>query len=119
MLQIKKKAVLSMCRYTLQFLFKNKQLKPSYIIKKQKTQMVYLRSPKHFNIGKQKIITLNYRTPNFILTTSHKIFINSLISSSNLVYKILTKKILLTPTTSAKSIKISVNTKFKLKWLEI
>jgi len=119
MLQIKKKAVLSSCRYTLQFLFRNKQLKPDYIIKKKKSQMIYLRSPKHFNIGKQKIISLNYRTPSFVLPVAYQFFINSLVSSPNLIYKIFTKKLLLTPTTSAKSIKINVNTKFKLKWLGI
>lgn len=119
MLQIKKKAVLSSCKYTLQFLFRNKQLNSEYTLKKTKSQMIYLRSPKHFNIGKQKIINLNYRTPTFIVKTSHQFFISSLFRGSNSIYNVFTKKLLLTPTTSAKSIKIVVNTKFKLKWLEI
>ncbi len=67
MLQIKKKASLLVCKYNLQFLFRNKTLSDNYQAKKLVTNSIILRAPKHFNIGKQKISNLNYKTPKLIV----------------------------------------------------
>ena len=119
MLKIKKEAMLVYCKYNLQFLFRNKKLAALYQAKKKVSSSITLRSPKHFNIGKHKILNLNYVTPTLIIKSISKININSLTNSPDLILEICSKKIQLNPTLSVKSIKVGVKTKFKLKWLVI
>lgn len=119
MLQIKKSALLTSCKYNLQFLFRNKMLSNYYKAKKQTTQAITLRSPKHFNIGKHKVLTLNYKTPKFIINFKKKIMLTSLLKAQGDLLSSVSRALLITPTLSVKSVRLTVKTKFKLKWLEI
>lgn len=117
MLQIKKKSLLISTKYNIQFLFRKRNF-IDYKLQKTKSQYITLRSPKHFNIGKYKIYSLNYKTPTLLkLKTFNFFFYN--VESFNYLYKILIKSIKLTPTTKVNSIRVKIKTFFKIMWLEI
>lgn len=117
MLQIKKKAALTLCKYNLMFLFRKSNYK-THFVRKQKTQSIFLRSPKHFNIGKQKIYNLNYKTPTLFFKQTYPLFITS-VFNTNILYNFLKKRIQTSPTLKVNSLKITVQTTFKIMWLEI
>lgn len=117
MLQINKKATLVSSKYNLHFLFWNKNIANNYLTKKSVSTLITLRSPKHFNIGKHKIRSLNYKTRFLVLKFNKKITTQSILNSPNLLYSCLKKGITLTPTIYINSIKISIKTVFKLMWL--
>ena len=119
MLQIKKNCSLIECKYNLLFLFRKRSIESVYPLKKQKTSSITLRSPKHFNIGKHKIVNLNFKTPSLFYKSHSNIFLHSLFFSKSLLYKILTKRIKTTPALYVHSVRISVKAKFKLTWLVI
>lgn len=119
MLQIKKNGLVTLCKFNLQFLFRNKKISDKYLAQKNVTQSITLRSPKHFNIGKYKIFNLNYQTPQARLTLKKKLKLQSFMNSDKLLFNIFYKYLTLTPTIFLKSIKITFTTKFKIKWLEI
>lgn len=119
MLKIKKFSKLIECKYNLTFLFKKRNISSVYNLKKQQSSSIILRSPKHFNIGKHKIINLNFKTPNLFFKSSTSLFLPSFIFSPSLLYKNLSKRVKTTPTININSIRISIQTKFKLKWLVI
>lgn len=119
MLQIKKKAQLTTVGYSLIFLFRSREHNSSYRLRKQLTQTVTLRSPKHFNIGKYKIFNLNYKTINLNVTRGFKFHINALNNTSSYIFKKLSTPVESSPVLRVNSVKLLVSTKFKLKWLEI
>ncbi len=118
MLQINKKSILLKVKYNLQFLTWNKKLAKKYLVKKSKSTLITLRSPKHFNIGKHKFETLNYKTKKLFIKFNTKVRTSSIITSTNFFYNSLKKKISLTPTISVNSLKMTVKTLFRLMWLE-
>lgn len=117
MLQIKKNATLVSCKYNLLFLFR-KRYYTDYNLVKTKTQSIFLRSPKHFNIGKQKILNLNYKTPTLFFNKKYSFFFNGK-WYEDILYKILCTRIKLTPTIKVSSLRVTLKTKFKLMWLEL
>ena len=119
MLQIKKNAKFVSCTYNLQILFRRKNLTKSYTLKKTLTQTIHLRSPKHFNIGKQKITNLNFKSINLKLLKLSPFFMTSFFRDSTLLYSALKKSIKTTPTLFVSSVHCLVKTSFKLKWLVI
>lgn len=118
MLQIKKKAVLQCCKYNLTFLFRKKLFDSFYKAQKQKTSTVLLRSPKHFNIGKQKITSLNYKTPTLLLPIVAPFNISTLFRQKQTLYNTLIKRIRTNYTLGVNSIRVQVRSKFKMMWLE-
>ena len=118
MLQINKKSILLKVKYNLQFLTWNKIIANKYLTKKSISNLITLRSPKHFNIGKNKFNSLNYKTKKLYIQFNGKIRTSSIINSTKFLYTCFKKKILLTPTISINSLKITVKTLFKLMWLE-
>lgn len=117
MLQIKKNGKLITSKYNLQFLFRNKTIASKYLAKKKVTHSITLRAPKNFNIGKNKILNLNYMTNNLILKSRNNVTVSSLLNSSSFFYICAKKRIKLTPTLIINSIRFTVKTKFKLMWL--
>ena len=118
MLQIKKKCIIDFSKYNLEFLLLNKKLANVYQVKKKTSKLIILRSPKHFNIGKQKILNLCYRTPTLLVELNYKTTTNVLVKHPDLLFQIIIKKLQLNSTVTTKSVKIRIKTKFKLKWLE-
>lgn len=117
MLQINKKATITLVKYNLQFLLWNKKIANNYLAKKTISNLITLRSPKHFNIGKHKIFSLNYKTRYLFLKFNSKVNTKSIINSSKFIYLCLKKRLTLTPTIFIHSIKFTVKTFFKLTWL--
>lgn len=118
MLQIKKKFKLLRVYYCLQFVLKNKVWSNSYRLKKKQSTSITLRSPKHFNIGKHKIINLNYKLAPQNLKLSTYLYFSNFIGTTGSLYKLLQKRIDKSLGFSNKSIKLVVETKFKIMWLE-
>ena len=81
------------------------------------SSLITLRSPKHFNIGKHKILSLNYKTRYLFLNFNNKIGTKSIINSPKFIYLCLKKRLNLTPTIFIHSIKLTVKTVFQLMWL--
>ena len=119
MLQIRKKSLLVQCKYNLRLLFRRRGIESQYRVQKQKTSSIILRSPKHFNIGKQKITNLNFRTPDLSYGTVHSFFLHTLFISHTTLYKLLVKRIKTTPVLGVNSLRVSIKTQFKLRWLGI
>lgn len=118
MLQIKKNSTLMACKYNMLYLFKRRGFDATNKPKKQKTSTVLLRSPKHFNIGKQKITNLNYRTPNMRLPVASPLNLLTLLTKPSMLYRILIKGTKTNPVLRVSSLRVQVRTTFKLKWLE-
>ncbi len=119
MLQINKKGIITLVKYNLQFLLWNKKIANDYLAKKTISSLITLRSPKHFNIGKHKIFSLNYKTRYLILSFNNKINTKSIINSPKFIYLCLKKRLNLTPTVFIYSIKFTMKTSFQLMWLGI
>ena len=117
MLQIKKKFKILNIKYSLQFLLKNKNWVNTYKLKKRQSTSVILRSPKHFNIGKQKIINLNYKLASLDLCIPTYIYFSNFLMNPKSLYKFLQKRTNKSLGFSNKSIKLVVETKFKIMWL--
>ena len=118
MLQIKKKAKLMDAKYLLQLIFRSKALATTYSVKKTQTQSIYLRAPKNFNIGKQKIFNLNYKSLGVNLKLNIKFYINAFISNTPTLFTNLCKYSQTNTYLAPKSIKIRIKTKFTIMWLE-
>ena len=118
MLQIKKKGKLIDAKYLLQLIFRSKILTKNYFVKKTQTQSIYLRSPKHFNIGKQKIFNLNYKSLGVNLSLNTKFHINAFIGNNSQLFSNLCKYTQTNTYLTSKSIKIKIKTKFIIMWLE-
>lgn len=118
MLQIKKNTMLIKSKYNLSFLFRKRRSNKLYLIEKQKTSTILLRSPKHFNIGKQKITNLNYKTPKVFFPVHLPLSLNTFLLKKQVLYNILSKKIKTNPTLNISSIRVQIGTKFILMWLE-
>ncbi len=117
MLQIKKKALLICCKYQLLVLFRRKNLSKQYLVKKTVSHSVYVRAPKNFNIGKQRVCSLNFKAVNAIYSKPSPFFINSLFNSPLFIYTALRRQIKTTPVLGVSSIRYKVKTTFKLMWL--
>lgn len=116
MLQIKKLTKLVSINFFLQTILKSKLINKHYYFKKSISHSITLRSPKHFNIGKNKICNLNYKSFNLIKYFNLKLQISSLFSDN--LYHISKKIIKNNTTLNTKSLKVKLLTKFKIKWLE-
>jgi hypothetical protein len=110
---------LACVNYSLIFLFRSREHNSSYFLKKQIAQTVTLRSPKHFNIGKYKIFNLNYKVIDLNVSKGFKFHLNALTNTGSYFFRKLSTPIQSSPVLRVNSIKLSVSTKFKLKWLEI
>lgn len=119
MLQIKKNMTLSICKYNLQFLFRKKKINKLYAVRKQITSTILLRSPKHFNIGKQKVLNLNYKTPTLFTPVGLPLHLGSFLYKSGFLFNILLGRIKHNPALNIGSVRVRVATQFKLKWLGI
>ena len=119
MLQIKKKSKIILCKYNLNFLFRNKKLANQYVSKKITPHFITLRSPKNFNIGKYKIFSLNYKTPNVIFSFNKAIMTQTIIYNPRLLFNSLTKCIKTNPTLYVNSIRVTIKSLFKLMWLVV
>lgn len=119
MLQIKKKGQLVGCKYNLRVLFRRKNLTQDYRVKKVVGQTIYLRSPKHFNIGKQKILNLNFKALNLVSSERAPFYLSALFNSADTLYNILRRRIKTNPVLLVSSVKCSVRTKFTIMWLVI
>lgn len=117
MLQIKKFSTNISFIYKFQLLFRFKALKNDYILKKKLTNSIILRSPKHFNIGKQKITNLNYKFINIHISKNLNVNTMLLINTNN-IFKLSNKTIQTNSYLSLKSLKLNLKTKFIIKWLE-
>lgn len=119
MLQIKKKGFLVKVKYNLNFLFRNKKFAEKYKAKKGVAKLIILRAPKHFNIGKHKLLSLNYKTMSLVQDVKIKFFVGALQKKTSRLYNIFLKTFILTPTISIYSMRLVIKTKFKIKWLVI
>lgn len=119
MLQIKKYGSLISVNYNLQFLLYSKNLNKKYKIKKSKNYLIFLRSPKHFNIGKQKITNLNYKVIKLKMNRIINCYFVYSTINFNFLYNIFKKKIETNTYLHCKSIKFIFKTKFSIKWLEL
>ena len=117
MLRINKNVNSIRLSYKLQFLFRVKNLDKKYLLKKKKQSSIILRSPKHFNIGKQKITNINYKVLNLSILLTKKINLNFFLSESKCQFKVLNKLAEVSTYIKTQSIKISLKTKFIIKWL--
>jgi hypothetical protein len=119
LLQIKKKSKIILCKYNLTFLFRNKKLAKQYISKKVTPHFITLRAPKNFNIGKYKIFSLNYKTPNLSFSFDKNIMTQTIILNPSLLMSSLTKCIKTNPTLYVNSIRVTIKSLFKLMWLVV
>lgn len=119
MLQIKKSMALQNCKYNLSFLFRKKRFDKLYRVRKQKSSVIVLRAPKHFNIGKQKVINLNYQTPGLIVPLESPVALHTFLNRPQALYTVLIKRIKTNPVLGVKSVRVRVSSKILLKWLEI
>ena len=119
MLQIKKKSKIILCKYNLIFLFRNKKIAKKYISKKITPHFITLRAPKNFNIGKYKIFSLNYKTPNLSFSFNKSIMTETLISNPILLKSSLIKCINTNPVLHVNSIRVTIKSLFKLMWLVV
>ncbi len=118
MLQIKKKLKIDKIYYNLQFILKKKSWVDNYKLKKTLAKSIILRSPKHFNIGKQKVSNLNYKlSATSLYVPSHFCFSN-LFLNTKFLYNYFEKQNPKSIGFSNKSIKMIFQGKFSLKWLE-
>lgn len=113
MLQIKKRGILISCKINMQYLARNKRYTSLYKARKQCSQVVTLRAPKHFNIGKHKIFNLNYKTPQNLFSCKNNFSIQNLYNPSA-VAQALTQVCSTTPLLSIKSCVVTFKTKIKL-----
>jgi len=118
MLQIKKSAKVHSIKYSLQFLFQVKKTNREFFLKKSKSQSIILRSPKHFNIGKQKIINVNYKNFCVEIGTKTDIHINSILNTNHNLFNKLSKYIITNTYLTPKSIKVKLKTQFIIIWPE-
>lgn len=119
MLQIKKKAQLINVKYNAQFLFRLKKYNEEYFLKKQKNESITLRSPKNFNIGKNKIVNLNYRSVSLNNTKCYKFPLGLFVKKNSVLFSRLLKFIQSNTYLGLRSVKLTIKTTFKIMWLEI
>lgn len=113
MLQIKKKMIIKFCHHNLTFLFREKSLDSKFLLKKRLNQSITLRAPKHFNIGKHKIYSLNTKALNLKYNIKRKIHVNYFLKKAH-VWPSLSKLVLKNTYVLPKSITIGVLAKFRL-----
>ena len=95
-----------------------KELQKMFKLKKQLTTTVFLRSPKHFNIGKHKLINLNFKVVNLKIRPNTVIPTTTLLAPSSQTFSTFFKPLMVNTTILPKSVKVTVVTSFKLIWLE-
>ena len=117
MLKITKKVNSIKLNYKLQFLFRVKCLNKKYLLKKQKQSAIILRSPKHFNIGKQKITNINYKVINLWTLIVKTTNLNFWFENTKYQFKLLSKFAESNTYIKVQSIKTFIKTKFTIKWL--
>jgi hypothetical protein len=118
MLQINKSSKLLKATYKLQILFRLNHLNKKYLLKKKLSSSVFLRSPKHFNIGKQKIKSINYIFINLGFVTKKKIHSKIMYQETKYLFKLFDKFTETNTYIKTESIKLSIKTTFKIMWLE-
>ena len=91
-------------------------LSNKFLKKKKKQVLVYLRSPKHFNIGKHKIYSFNNYNKIFILP-SKNINLQVFVNNQRYIFNFLLKKYKLYFPYKITSIRITIKSKIKFKWL--
>ncbi len=84
MLKIKKSGFLVKASHIFSVLFRSKNLKNFVLLKKKLSQLITLRSPKHFNIGKNKVYTVNSKVCNTVISFKKKMHLNSFLNAKYL-----------------------------------
>jgi hypothetical protein len=118
MLQIKKLSNSLKATYKLQTIFRLNDLKKKYSLKKKISNSVILRSPKHFNIGKQKIKSINYIFVNIGFVVKKNVYSNIIQQDTKYLFKLLDKFTETNIYIKTDSVKLSIKTKFIIMWLE-
>jgi hypothetical protein len=118
LLQIKKDSILSSLNYQLTFLSRQKSFQKIFKLKRQLSTTVFLRSPKHFNIGKHKLVSLNFKNINLKIYPIVAIPTRLLLKPTGEIFSLLIKPIGVNTTVLPKSLKVIIRTHFKLIWLE-
>ncbi len=118
LLQIKKASILSSLNYQLTFLSRQKSFQKMFHLKRQLTTAVFLRSPKHFNIGKHKLVSLNFKNINLKVYPTAPVPMGLLLKPTGEIFSLLIKPIAINTTILPKSLKVTILTQFKLIWLE-
>lgn len=93
MLQIHKNTIESRVSYGVQFLLRSKRYNTEFLLRKKKQATIHLRAPKHFNIGKQRILSLNYTAVNLQLVSKRGLNLYSFIYNDKHLYFSFAKKI--------------------------
>lgn len=81
MLKIKKSGFLVKTSHVFSVFFRSKNLKNFVSLKKKLSQLITLRSPKHFNIGKNKIYSVNSKVCNTVVNFKKKLHLNSFLNA--------------------------------------
>lgn len=81
MLKIKKSGFLIKASHIFSILFRSKKLTKFFTLKKKLSQLITLRSPKHFNIGKNKTYTVNSKVSNTVFNFKKKMHLNSFLKA--------------------------------------
>jgi len=116
MLKIKKSGFLIKASHTFSILFRSKKLTRFFTLKKKLSQLITLRSPKHFNIGKNKIYTVNSKVSNTVFSFKKKMHLNSFLEAQY-SWKLFSKKCLKNTYLLPKALTLVYKTKFKIMWL--
>lgn len=113
MLKINKNAVCKKCHFNLTFMFKSKNLDNFFLIKKKTPYTITLRSPKHFNIGKNKIATVNSKVLNMKFETRKKVHSNILFQPID-AWNLSTRRISQNTFFKPKTVTLVIQTQFKI-----
>lgn len=114
MLQIKKIGYFTQVSYNLQFLFRSKKWNKKFLIKKQQSTVVTLRAPKHFNIGKYRTISLNFKLLNLRDNKLKHAPVALIVHQPKNVFRVLSKFSETSSFVLPNSIKYTLQTKFIL-----
>lgn len=105
--------IIKFCHHNLTFLFREKNLDSQFLLKKKQNQLITLRAPKHFNIGKHKIYSLNTKVLNLKYSIKKKMHVNYLFKKKD-IWSSLTKVLIKNTYILPKSVTVGVLVKFKL-----
>ncbi len=118
MLQIKKTATLTKIQYSMQPLLRWSYLQKHFKMKKSKQSVVFVRAPKNFNIGKQKINSLKYKIYSLTVKKNYPFNTQAFLKQPNYIYisvkKYFYNNVYLIP----KSMKVTIETKFTIKFYQ-
>lgn len=98
----------TLCSICIRGLFLSKK----FSTKNKKQNLIFLRSPKHFNVGKQKIISFNNKK-NYLLNVHYHYLTKNIIKNYNNIFNFLVNNFKLNLLFRINSINISYKCKIK------